>query len=106
MFRSVPFERELSLADFLALPKDIELALLSMGVHFLLPFGLKQLGFACANCEHQLHAEALYSFELECAWSLGNAFMNEVSVHACAFVPLLEVLALLGQVSPELPAEL
>ena len=45
----------------------------------------------------------MYNVEREWAWALGNAFMNEVSIHGRVFVQLIEVLSSLGRVAWDLP---
>ena len=74
----------------------------SLGVHLLLPYFLKHFGVACSDPSHPAFADLMYNVEREWAWALGNAFMNEVSIHGRVFVQPIEVLAYLGRVAWDL----
>ena len=103
VLRSALFERGLSTDDFPELPTSIREVFSSLGVHVLLAYALKHFGYACSDRHHPAHEVFIYNVEREWAWSVGNAFMNEVSVNARFFVQPGAVLCFLGRVAAELP---
>ena len=104
VFRSASFEGGLSPQDFPRLPAIVGETLPSFGVHPLLPYVLKHFGVACSDPSHPAFADLMYNFEREWAWALGNAFMNEVSIHGRVFFQPIEVLAYLGRLAWDLPS--
>ena len=104
VFRSASFKEGLSPSDFPRLPEMVRVALPSLGVYPLLPYILKQFGVACADWTHPAYDDLIHNVEREWAWALGNAFLNEVSIHGRVFVQPTGVLAHLGRVAWSLPS--
>lgn len=58
----------------------------AVGVDILLPYALKNFGFACEDPRHPAREDVAHNIEREWAWSLGNASINEVSINGRVFV--------------------
>ena len=103
VFRSAVFADGLSPRNFPPLPDAVGDALPSLGVHPLLPYALKHFGAACTDPRHPSYVNLMYNVEREWAWVVGNAFMNEVSIHGRVFAQPTGILAHLGRVAWNLP---